>query len=172
VNDFGFFLLYLSSSKLINLKNLLIIGAASLTFITSAQEVVSSNGESYSNANGSIDYTVGEVVTMTGTNGTNDITQGFHQTNWNFLSIEDNFPTFKVDVYPNPLQNEIHISSSEFTGVSFTLYDAEGKIIATDILKAVESKINVNNCAPGIYSLVLQNSNQVSLKTFKLLKAY
>jgi hypothetical protein len=53
----------------------------------SAQEVVATQGDSYSNANGNIDFTIGEVIIATGTDGTNDITQGFHQTNWNFLGV-------------------------------------------------------------------------------------
>ncbi|MFB0961844.1 MAG: hypothetical protein QMB20_11635, partial [Flavobacteriales bacterium] len=44
-----------------------------------SQEVVSTQGDSYSNASGSIDFTIGEVITATGTNGASDITQGFHQ---------------------------------------------------------------------------------------------
>jgi hypothetical protein len=47
----------------------------------SSQEVVSAQGDSYSNTSGSIDFTIGEVVINTGTDGNNDITQGFHQTN-------------------------------------------------------------------------------------------
>ena len=55
------------------------------TLSVSAQEVVSTQGDSYSNASGSIDFTIGEVIIDTGTDGTNDLTQGFHQTNWNFV---------------------------------------------------------------------------------------
>ena len=48
-----------------------------------AQEVVATQGDSYSNTSGSIDFTIGEVITATGSNGAADITQGFHQTNLN-----------------------------------------------------------------------------------------
>jgi len=66
------------------MKKLLLLGALALSTITYGQEVVSTQGDSYTNASGSIDFTIGEVVINTGTGGTNDLTQGFHQTNWNF----------------------------------------------------------------------------------------
>ena len=68
--------------------------------IVSAQEVVSTQGDSYSNASGSIDFTLGEVIIATGTDGTNDITQGFHQTNWNFLGVEDFAPNYEATIFP------------------------------------------------------------------------
>ena len=37
----------------------------------SAQEVVSTQGDSYSNASANIDFTIGEVIIDTGTDGTN-----------------------------------------------------------------------------------------------------
>ena len=49
-----------------------------------AQQVISSAGETYSNINGSIAFTIGEVVIFTGTNGTTNLTQGFHQFNCSF----------------------------------------------------------------------------------------
>ena len=78
----------------------------------SAQEVISSQGETYSNANGSMDFTVGEVVINTGTNGTNDLTQGFHQTNWNLVGVEDFAPNYEATIFPNPTQDVLNIKST------------------------------------------------------------
>ena len=39
------------------------------TITVSAQEVVSTQGDSYSNASGSIDFTIGEVIIAKGTDG-------------------------------------------------------------------------------------------------------
>jgi hypothetical protein len=69
------------------IKQIFLFATFVAAFAASAQEVFSSQGEAYSNANGSIDFTIGEVVINTGTDGTNDLTQGFHQTNWNFLGV-------------------------------------------------------------------------------------
>ena len=69
---------------LIMKKNTLVLFSLLATGTVSAQEVVATQGGSYSNTSASIDFTIGEVIIATETDGTNDITQGFHQTNWNF----------------------------------------------------------------------------------------
>jgi hypothetical protein len=63
----------------------------------------------YTNANGSVSFTVGEVIMSTGTNGLNDLTQGFQQTNWNFISVEDFALDFQVAIFPNPTSEVLNI---------------------------------------------------------------
>jgi hypothetical protein len=144
-----------------------------LTLLTSlsvtAQEVVSTQGDSYSNASGSIDFTIGEVIINTGTDGTNDLTQGFHQTNWNFLGVEDFAPNYEAIIYPNPTEDVLTIRTSTFENVTYTLYDALGKRVMQDKLSAEQTPIQVSQLAPGSYSLTLNNETQ-NLKTFKLIK--
>ena len=140
-------------------------------FAASAQEVVSSQGETYSNANGSIDFTVGEVIINTGTNGTNDLTQGFHQTNWNFVGVEDFAPAYQVTIFPNPTQDVLNIKTSVFENVTYTLYDAQGKLVLQNILFAEQTPIQVSQLAPGSYSLMLKSETQI-FKTFKLVKTH
>ena len=72
------------------------------TLTVSAQEVVSTQGDSYSNGSGSIDFTIGEVIINTGTDGSNDLTQGFHQTNWNFVGLEDHCSELRSYHFPQP----------------------------------------------------------------------
>ncbi|MFT7086477.1 MAG: hypothetical protein ACJAV5_002205 [Vicingaceae bacterium] len=59
-----------------------------------SQEIVSTQRDSCSKAKGSIDFTIGEAIVNTGTDGTNDLTQGFHQTNGEFLGVEDHAPSY------------------------------------------------------------------------------
>jgi hypothetical protein len=134
-----------------------------------AQEVVSTQGDSYSNASGSIDFTLGEVIIDTGTDGSNDITQGFHQTNWNFVGVEDFAPNYEAIIFPNPTSEVLNIRTSSFENVTYTLYDAQGKLVMQDILSAEQTPIQVSQLAPGSYSLTLNNETQ-NLKTFKLVK--
>lgn len=136
-----------------------------------AQEVVSTQGESYSNASGSIDFTIGEVVINTNSNGTNDLTQGFHQTNWNFLGIEDHDPTYEVLVFPNPTQELLTIRTNSFEHVVCLFYDAQGKLVLQNDLTAEETSIQVGQLATGSYSLILNNGTQ-NIKTIKLIKTH
>ena len=153
----------------------------------SAQEVVSAQGESYSNASAKIDFTIGEVVINTGTDGTNELTQGFHQTNWNFVGLEDYAPDYQVTIFPNPTQDVLNIRTSTFENVTYTLYDAQGKLVLQNILSAEQTPIQVSQLAPGAYSLelIFEEGNKGSLswtpqsiaegskrKTFKLVKSH
>ena len=152
-------------------KITLVLFSLFATLSVSAQEVVSTQGDSYSNASGNIDFTIGEVIIATGTDGTNDLTQGFHQTNWNFLGVEDFAPNYEATIFPNPTEDVLNIKTSAFENVTCTLYDVKGKLVLQDILSAEQTPIQVSQLAPGSYSLILNNETQ-NLKTFKLVKTH
>ena len=141
----------------------------SFSLALTAQEIISTQGNTYSNASGSNDFTIGEVVIFTGTNGINDATQGFHQTNWNFLGVEDFAPDYEVIIFPNPTEDVLIIRTRTFANVRYTLNDAQGKLVLQDKLSAEQTAIQVSKLAPGSYSLLLNNEIQ-NLKTFKLIK--
>ena len=140
------------------------------TLSVSAQEVVATQGDSYSNASGNIDFTIGEVIIDTGTDGTNDLTQGFHQTNWNFLGVDNHEQNFEATVYPNPMGTELFIQTENFEFVSYIIYDATGRIVTENKLNALQTGIDVSTFAPSSYSLALLNESQEKVKTFKLVK--
>lgn len=152
-------------------KNTLVLFSLFATISVSAQEVVATQGDSYSNGSANIDFTIGEVIIDTGTDGTNDLTQGFHQTNWNFLGVENHSPNYEAIIFPNPTEDVLNIRTSMFENVTYTLYDAQGKLVMQDILSAEQTPIQVSQLAPGSYSLTLNNETQ-NLKTFKLIKTH
>jgi hypothetical protein len=151
------------------IKNNLVLFSLFTTVSVSAQEVVATQGDSYSNANGSIDFTIGEVIINTGTDGSNYITQGFQQTNWNFVGLVDHSPSYEAIVFPNPTEDILNIQTSAFENVTYSLYDAQGRLVLQDKLSAEQTPIQVSQLAPGSYSLTLNNGAQY-LKTFKLIK--
>jgi hypothetical protein len=160
-------------------KNTIVLFSLFASISVSAQEVISTQGESYSNASASIDFTIGEVIINTGTDGTKDLTQGFHQTNWNFLGVEDLAPDYEATIFPNPTEDVLNIRTSSFENVTYTLYDAQGKLVMQNILSAEQTPIQVSQLAPGSYSLelIFEKGNEGSLslskrKTFKLVKTH
>ena len=152
-------------------KHALVLFSLFATIYVSAQEVVATQGDSYSNATANIDFTIGEVIIATGTDGTNDLTQGFHQTNWNFVGLEDFAPNYEATIFPNPTSEVLNIRTSTFENVTYTLYDAQGKLVLQNVLSAEQTPIQVGQLAPGSYSLILNNQTQ-NLKTFKLVKTH
>ena len=152
-------------------RHTLVLFSFFASLAVTAQEVVATQVESYSNASANIDFTIGEVIINTGTDGTNDLTQGFHQTNWNFLGVENHAPNYEATIFPNPTEDVLNIKTSSFENVTYTLYDAQGKLVMQDILSAEQTPIQVSQLAPGGYTLTLNNQTQ-NLKTFKLVKTH
>ena len=150
-------------------KHTFLVGLLLMGVNVYGQEVIATQGDSYSTASGSIDYTIGEVVTFTATDGNNDLTQGFHQTNWNFLGLDDHAPNFEVGVFPNPTEHYLNIQTETYENVRFILTDAQGKLIMTDVLSNSLTTLEVAHLATGIYNLSLE-SNGVIMKTFRLAK--
>ncbi len=139
--------------------------------VSLAQEVVSSQGDSYSNANGSIDFTIGEVVINTASNGTNDLTQGFHQTHWNFVGLEDLEPNFDATIFPNPTDDFLNVKTDSFNSTRYTMYDQRGRKVAEGILTGEMTSIPVAQFQSGPYELTLSSSkDDTLLKRFKLVK--
>ena len=126
-----------------------------------SQEVISTQGDSYSNANGSIDFTIGEVIINTVNEGSNDITQGFHQTNWNFLGLEDHAPDFEVSIFPNPTEDVLNIRTETFENISYAIYDQQGKLVLSDILSATLNPILVNHPHHPTHRIAPERSQDV-----------
>ncbi len=140
-----------------------------LAMSVSAQSVISTQGDSYSNGNVSIDYTIGEIIIATETDGSNDVTQGFHQTNWKFLEVLDYAPEMSIEVYPNPMGSNLNVKMEDFTNVQFTLYNNEGKEVICNNLHEKSTLIKVNELPHGSYTLRFRNESS-DLKIFKLIK--
>ncbi len=152
-------------------KNSLLFLLFFTSVVLSAQEIVSTQGNSYSMGNITVDYTIGELIIDTGTDGNYDITQGFHQTNLQVLGLEDYDSHYEVTVYPVPLRAILNIKTNKLKNVSFEIYDMLGKFIMKGRLSGESTPIQVSQLAIGSYFLTLNSQNQ-TLKTFKLVKNF
>lgn len=134
------------------------------------QEVVSTQGNSHQGADASLDYTIGEPVIFTGSDGNNRLTQGFHQTKWEYVSIDIYIEEFSVNVYPNPVNDKLIIESESFEGKNYSIYDATGRIVTKGKLANKKTEIAASEWAPGTYSVVLSDNEHSKLRTIKLIK--
>ena len=134
-----------------------------------SQGVISSQGDSYTDSSASIDFTIGEVVTSTVSNGEKTLTHGFHQTNWSFVSIENHVPNYEAIIFPNPTDNFLNIKAISFKNVNYSLFDEMGKLVLNGTLYSEKTSLDVSKLHTGLYSLVLNNSEN-KLKTFNIIK--
>ena len=131
-----------------------------LPFFCIGQQVISSRGGSHTNLNGSIHFTIGEVIVNT---------QGFHQTNWTFAGVDNHDKNYEVIIFPNPMEETLNIRTKVFKNVSYILYDTQGKMIMQNELLKEKTSLQVSSLAPSKYSLILFNKKE-KLKTFSLIK--
>lgn len=139
------------------------------SFFVSAQEVVATQGSSYTNGDVSMDFTIGEVIINTESSVNTDVTQGFHQTTWIITSVDSYYSKYEATVFPNPTVDQLNIQTSEFEDVMYTLYDVKGGVVRKGILTAGKTSIQLSELASGSYSIVLSNNTQ-DLKIFKVVK--
>ena len=151
-------------------KNTLLAGMFLLTVGLSAQEVISTQGDSYTNASNTLDYTVGEPVIATVSDGTNDLTQGFHQTLLTIVGIEDLDVNFSVNIFPNPTSEIVNLDIEKFEGVSFHLFNVEGKLLNQAELTEKKTTVRVADYPKGTYLLTLTQTEDQKIKTYKIIK--
>ncbi len=85
--------------------------------------------------------------------------------------MDDKFPSYKDIILSSPTEDILNIRTSTFEDVTYTLYDAQGKLVMQNKLVAEQTPIQLVHLAAGGYSLVLNNSTQ-KLKTFRLIKTH
>jgi hypothetical protein len=137
-----------------------------------AQQVLSSSGETGQNSSGSISYTLGELVITTQTNGTNAITQGFHQTQIIVTEIRElSDPCFSISVFPNPTNDfvTLKIEKGEIRNMEFILFDTHGKFLLKEIVTDTEQKVSFKQLNPGSYFIKVVK-DRTEIKTFKIVK--
>lgn len=162
----------LTGFKLPMKRILLLQFVFSLNYVVFSQQVIGTQGETQMGANGSLEYTIGEVVINTISNGSNDLTQGFHQTRWDITPFNDPTPDFEVIIYPNPVTDQLNIQTNLYKDVTYSLYDESGKVIIESILESELTSVPVDYLSGGVYFLALRNDKlKLSIKTFKIIKS-
>ncbi|MCB9222932.1 MAG: T9SS type A sorting domain-containing protein [Crocinitomicaceae bacterium] len=128
--------------------------------------VIGSAGTYTELSNGSISWTLGEVVIVTSSIPTNDVTQGFQQGDIYVLSVKD-YADKKLDisVYPNPADDIINVTSSELT--KMTIMDMQGKLIDVMDISEITTQVDVSYLSRGTYMLMFE-ANGTLAKQMKI----
>ncbi len=141
---------------------------------SNAQEAILTTGGDVSSSTGSVSYSVGQIVYTTNTGTTGSVAQGVQQPYEISVSTaikgsEDILLDFTA--YPNPVKDILRLKTGErnFDGITYQLYEINGKIVEKKIVTATETMISMSDFPKGIYLLKMIDSNKV-LKTFKIIK--
>jgi hypothetical protein len=76
-------------------------------------------------------------------------------------------PSLIIDIYPNPVEENITVSSNELIS-SYEITDSQGKIIDELSLNTPSSEVNVNvnNLPKGIYFIRVTKGSKIGLAKF------
>lgn len=142
-----------------------------------APQSINSGGTKMIQANGSLSFTVGELVVLTQTDSQgNTIGGGFTAgATLTTLSIkETDAAVLDVRVYPNPTTElvNIQINHSTIDQVVVTITDLQGKEVYNGLYVGISNIIGINTAAyaPGTYVLSLKNDKSQVLGTYKIIK--
>jgi hypothetical protein len=129
--------------------------------------VIASQGDYFSNADGSLSWTLGEIMTETYTTSTIIFTQGFQQPLRTTLvpSVPDVF-----SLYPNPFHYFINITLSLSDG-QLQVFNVLGQYIGNWALYPGKNEIDLNGLAIGMYVATIITSNDGIKKSYKIIKS-
>ncbi len=163
-------------SKLLNMKTkkslLLLFFVLGATTIY-AQDATTSSGGDATGVGGSSSYSVGQVVYTDATGSNGSVNQGVQQP-YTVVTTgvnNNNNINLLISVFPNPSITSItlNVGNQELTGLSFNLYDVQGKLLLTQKINSTETSILMNAYDAGNYILKVLDSKS-ELKSFKIIK--
>jgi len=132
-------------------------------------QVVASAGNVSKAGGFSIEWTLGELVTERLTNGNSKLTQGFHQGNLVISSVSN--PTLEgINIYPNPVSDELVVENNSGKEVQFDLFDLNGRLVETQKLAFGQHKAQMHSLANGSYIIQISSGNLKSVHQIQKIK--
>ena len=152
-----------------------------LVIVTYAQSIapqsVNSSGTTMSQANGSLSFTVGELVVLTQTDSEGNTLGGGFTSGATITTVsieEPDVAILNVKVFPNPTTDLVTISIQEtiLSNLIIEVINANGKVVSSGKYAGIPNNIGINTSSwgNGNYFLFLKNSDNHVLGTYKLVK--
>jgi hypothetical protein len=154
-------------------KSMFLASVLLATQFVYSQEAIAASGSEATGSGGSGSYTVGQVFYTTQTSATGSESQGVqHPFEFQTLSNPELITVNLTAVtYPNPTKDFIilKITDSALHNLQYTLFDANGKAIASGLITESSTQVQMKYLSIGAYVLKVSQKNK-ALKTFKILK--
>ncbi len=161
-------------------KSILVLGAViSFCGYTQAQsvspDVIASAGDFYSNASGSISWTLGEPMGETYTSANNILTQGFQQP-WDFgTAVAPGQTPVNADAFPNPTNDIVNIQFGDNSSGLYVIevFNTLGQNVTAVQFTATPSSrtsVSLYDFADGVYFITVRKADGTETSTFKINK--
>jgi hypothetical protein len=155
------------------IKTTLVACLLCATQLIYAQQTIPASGGEATGSGGTSSYSVGQLVYSTNTGSNGSIAQGVQQSIELFTLSNPELTalTLTAVTYPNPTSDYIVLAlkNSNLTGLSYVLYDLQGRIVSKGIIQQENTAIAMQKLVTGLYVLKVNQNNQ-ALKSFKIIK--
>lgn len=156
-------------------KLIVFVAVGMLAMSVFAQSAVVPAGGTASSSGGSVTYTVGQIADQRVEGSSRYVIEGVQQPYEIQVVGVDNYPgiSLSAKVYPNPTVDKMVLSISDIdissSGMTLQLFDFNGKLLKTMVIKDEQTEIDLAEFAAATYQLRVVNDKQV-VKTFKVVK--
>jgi hypothetical protein len=143
----------------------------SLTFAqTNTLQVIGSAGNTVTNGNTQLTWTIGETIVNSASNTNNVLTQGFNQGLLLITAIDD-LKNTSITIQPNPTSDFaiINLDDQNLSSAQYVLTDINGKVIQQNKIENQQTSISFQDLANATYFVQVITNNQKA-KTFKVIK--
>ncbi len=122
------------------------------------RQVIGAGGLTLSNDLVTLDFTVGETVVTTITNGNSILMQGFHQIPFAEVITVIEPDTFTFSLYPNPTSGVIFIQGKDIKEVE--IYSITGQ----KVFQTNDHRFDISQLSSGIYIARIRTGNKLVIK--------
>ena len=153
--------------KRLTLSAVLLLGLG-LTGLQAQESIIAAGGNA-TGSDGSVSYTVGQIVYQTFTDISGSVVQGVQQSYEISVGIEGpKGINLSIRAYPNPSIGYLILSIDDFdiSNLSYQMYDMQGKLLQSEKITSNRTSIIMNELVPSTYFVkVIQNNKEI--KTLK-----
>lgn len=155
------------------MKNILLITAILSSINLYSQNLLNPAGSSFSNAKGTLSFSIGEVGTSMYTSNNGVLSEGFQQVYDTIaLSIDElTFSALNLSIYPNPTTSFIYVDFEleNTTQLNYTISDTKGSVLQNNYIYNNQS-IQLNHLSKGVYLIKFITPITYQTKTFRIIK--
>ena len=135
-----------------------------------SSQVIASSGNSFSNASIGLAFTIGEVATSTLIAGSNTLTQGFHQPEIHYASLENYNTDYAFTLYPNPTEQFVTVESTKEEDMQVHVFDVNGKSVITSSVFQQKITIDLQTLSAGSYIMQMSTTSGTLLHSYTIIK--
>ncbi len=155
------------------MKNYLTIATAFLCVSLYSQSNTVSAGGDADGDNGSISYSIGQVVYTSAQGSNGNVNQGVQQPYDVGVVTGIEEAGINLSVFPNPTSGllTLTVADEDASLLSYQLFDASGRLVDSKNKLNSTNAISLDGYATGVYTLSVSRENK-QVKSFRLVRNY